>query len=157
MTVPIHDGERLTLDSSCLVSYLNDSEITSAASRSIVDGLVATGRCDAVVSTVSVAEILHLPIRSGREAIRLVTSLLDSLEDLQVRNADFLVAAEAARIRAETGIPLPDAMVIATAVLTSSQVLVTNDRRMAAASRKAVPELRVVILSEVTAVSSATS
>lgn len=148
----IVDGDRLTLDSSCLISYLNDSEITSAASRSIMDGLVATGRCDAVVSTVSVAEVLHLPVRSGPEAVRLVTSLLDSLDDLQVRNADFLVAAEAARIRAESGIPLPDALVIATAVLTSSQVLVTNDRRMAAAARNAVPELRVVILSEIAAV-----
>ena len=156
MTPFIEDGERLTLDSSCLISYLNDSELTSAVSRSIVDGLIATGRCEAIVSTVSVAELLHLPIRSGPDAIRLVTSLLDSLENLQVRNADFLVAAEAARIRADTGIPLPDALVIATAVLTSSQVLVTNDRRMAAASRVAVPELRVVVLTEMAAVSSAT-
>lgn len=85
-----------------------------------------------------------------------VIGFLDSVEGLQIRNADFLVAAEAARIRAETGIPLTDALVIATAVLASAQVLVTDDRRMAAAARKAVPELRVVILSEVAAVSSAT-
>lgn len=102
--MPLHDGERLTLDPSSLVSYLDDSAITSAASRSVVDDVMAT-------------------VRGGGGAHR-----------------------------AATGIPLPDAMVIATAVLTSSQVLVTDDRRMAAASRNAVPEVRVVILSEVAAV-----
>lgn len=155
MNVPssgIADGDRLALDSSCLISYLNASEITSRASRWVLDGLVATGRCDAIVSTVTVAEVLHHPVQVGSQAVREVTSFLDSLEELQIRSADFLVAAEAARIRAETGIPLPDALVIATAVLTSSQVLVTNDRRLADASRRAVPELRVVILSDIAAV-----
>lgn len=153
----IADGERLALDTSSLICYLNDWEEASPAAHAIIDGLVATGRCDAVIATATVAELLVQPIRLGRRVVDGVVGFLDSIEELQIRNADFLVAAEAARIRAETGIPLPDALVIATAVLTSSQVLVTDDRRMAAASRKAVPELRVVILSEVTAVSSATS
>lgn len=151
-SVHIADGERLALDTSSLICYLNDWEEASPAAHAIIDGLVATGRCDAVVATATVAELLVQPIRLGRQVVDGVIGFLDSIEDLQIRNADFLVAAEAARIRAETGIPLPDALVIATAVLTSSQVLVTDDRRMAAASRKAVPELRVVILSEVAAV-----
>lgn len=148
----IEDGERLTLDSSCFIAYLDGTEATSPASRWVMDDLVSAGRCDAIASTVTISEVLVQPVRRGPAAVRTVTSLIDSLETLQVRNADYLVAAEAARIRAETGIPLPDAIVIATAVLTSSQVLVTNDRRLADASRRAVPELRVVVLSEVAAV-----
>ena len=156
MTAQIADGERLTLDATCLVSYLKGGDSASPASRWVIDDLVGTGRCDAVVSAVTVGEILVLPQRRGRAVVKGVMGFLESLEDLQIRNADVLVAAEAARVRAETGIPMPDAVVIATAVLTSSTVLVTNDRRLAGASRRAVPELRVVVLSEVAAVSSST-
>ncbi len=150
--IGIVDGDRVAVDSSGFISYLNGTEDTSSACRWIFDELIGLGRCDGVVASVTVAEALLRPIRQGRRAVQGVLDVLESFDRLQVRSADFLVAAEAARIRAETGIPLPDALVIATAVLTSSHVLVTNDRRMAAAARTAVPELRVVILSEVAAV-----
>ncbi|MFN8622688.1 MAG: type II toxin-antitoxin system VapC family toxin [Chloroflexota bacterium] len=150
----IADGERLALDTSSLLCYLNTWEEASPGAHAIIDGLVVTGRCDAVISTATVAELLVQPIRLGRAVVDRLIGFLDSLDDLRIRDADFLVAAEAARIRAETGIGMPDAVVIATAVLTSSQVLVTNDRRQAEAARRAAPELRVVVLSEVAAVSS---
>jgi predicted nucleic acid-binding protein len=148
----IQDGDRLAIDSSGVIAYLNGTEETSSACRWIFDELIATGRNDSVLSTVTVAEALQRPIQRGDHAVRQLLDLLDSFEGLQVRAADFLVAAEAARIRAETGLPLPDAIIIATAVLTSSQVLVTNDRLMAAAARQAVPKLKVVLLSEISAV-----
>lgn len=148
----IAGGDRLAIDTSGLVSYLNGTEETSPACRWIFDELIGRGRCDGVLATVTVAEALSHPVRHGRHAVRQVLDLLDAFEELQVRSADFLVAAEAARIRAETGLPLPDAIIIATAVLTSSHVLVTNDRRMVAAAREAVPELKVLLLSEVAAV-----
>lgn len=148
----IEDGDRLAVDSSGLISYLNGTEDTSPACRWIFDELIGKGRCDGVVATVTVAEALQRPIHRGHPAVREVLDMLDSFEGLQIRSADFLVAAEAARIRAETGLPLPDAIIIATAVLTSSQVLITNDRLMAAGARLAVPELKVVLLSEVAAV-----
>ena len=152
MISAIQDGDRLAIDSSGVISYLNGTAETSPACRWIFDELIAKGRNDSVLATVTVAEALQRPIQRGDHAVRQLLDLLDSLEGLQVRSADFLVAAEAARIRAETGLPLPDAIIIATAVLTSSQVLVTNDRLMAAAARQAVPELKVVLLSEVAAV-----
>jgi predicted nucleic acid-binding protein len=151
----IAEGERLTLDASMLISHLARPEAVSKAATAVI-AAISRGRNDAIISSVTVGELLVQPLRMGRDATRRLTGFLDSLEELQVRSVDFLVAAEAARIRAETGISLPDAIVIATAVLTSSQVLVTNDRRLADASQRAVPELRVVVLSEVAAVSSAT-
>jgi predicted nucleic acid-binding protein len=152
VTLPIADGERIAIDTSVLVFYLDGTERTSPVCRWILDDLIGTGRSDGVVSTVTVAEALQRPIRRGRSHVRQVTDLLESLDALQVRSADLLVAAEAAPIRTETGIPLPDALVIATAVLTSSHVLVTNDPGMMAAADRAVRELRVVLLSEVSAV-----
>jgi hypothetical protein len=43
---------------------------------------------------------------------------------------------------------MPDAVVVATGVLTSSHLLVTNDKRMATAVPKVVPEMQVVLLSD---------
>jgi len=149
---PIPPGERVLLDTSGLLAHLARNESVSVVASQVVNGLVGTGRNDAVISTVTVSELLHRPLSIGREAVDRMVSFLDSLEALQVRSVDSLVAAEAARIRVLTRIPLADAMVIATAVLTSCAVLVTNDRLMAAAARQAVPELRVVLLSEVAAV-----
>ena len=61
---------------------------------------------------------------------------------------DLLVAAEAARIRAASALSLPDAVVIATGVLTSCQMLVTNDRRLALATAATTPEMGVCLLAE---------
>jgi hypothetical protein len=51
-------------------------------------------------------------------------------------------------VRAATGLGLLDASILATAVLTSSNVLVTNDRALAAATPSIVPELRVLLLAD---------
>jgi hypothetical protein len=67
---------------------------------------------------------------------------------LTVRSVDFLVAAEAARIRAGTTLQMPDAIVIATGVMNSASCVVTNDRRLAAAVPQVVTEMQVVLLSD---------
>ena len=148
----IGPGQRLTIDSSGLIAHLARDEAATSVATEVVDGLIASGRNDAVISAITASELLARPVAAGRSAVDRLLGFFDSLDDLQIRSVDFLVAAEAARIRAATGIPLPDALVVATAVLTSSHALVTNDRRMAAAARQAVPELTVVLLSEVAAV-----
>ena len=127
---PILEGDSLVLDSSVVISYLNASEEASRAAQLIFDRLVATGRNPAVISSVTVAEVLVRPLRSlGRVPDHTKTFLLD-FPGLSVRAADFLVAAEAAEIRARTSIPLGDALIAATATLTSSRWLITNDRTL---------------------------
>ena len=65
-----------------------------------------------------------------------------------LRSVDFLVAAEAARMRAESTLRLPDAIVLATGVLAGATCLVTNDRRLAAAAPTLAPSLQVCLLSD---------
>jgi hypothetical protein len=65
-----------------------------------------------------------------------------------IRTVDLLVAAEAARMRAESSLRLPDALVLATGVMSSVDCLVTNDRRMAAATAALIPEMRICLLSD---------
>jgi predicted nucleic acid-binding protein len=47
---------------------------------------------------------------------------------LTILSVDFLVAAEAARMRAESSLRLPDAIVLTTGIMAGATDLVTNDR-----------------------------
>lgn len=123
-------GDLLVLDTSTVIAYLNASESVSTVARHVLEQFVATERNPAVISSITVAEVMVRPVRElGAVPSHTKTFLLD-FPGLSVRSADFLVAAEAARIRALTGAALPDALVAATATLTSSRWLITNDRTL---------------------------
>lgn len=126
----INEGESIVLDTSTLIAYLNLSESVSAAATYVLDELVATERNPAVISAVTAGEVLVRPLKQlGRVPEQTKTFLLD-FPGLSIRSADFRVAAEAAAIRAKTGAALPDALIAATATLTSSRWLITNDRTL---------------------------
>jgi predicted nucleic acid-binding protein len=55
---------------------------------------------------------------------------------------------EAAHIRATTGIPMPDAIVIASATAANADVLVTNDRSWRTVVGAVAPDLRLCVLDE---------
>jgi predicted nucleic acid-binding protein len=126
----VPEGDVVVLDTSTVIAYLKGTESVSATAIQFIDNFVATDRNPAVISAATVAEVLVQPYRDqGKVPPDIKTFLLD-FPGLTVRSADFLVAAEAARIRAMTGAALPDALVAATATLTSSPWLITNDRTL---------------------------
>lgn len=137
---------RLVVDSSVLIAYLSADEPESPIARVLIEDLVGRGRNDAVISALGVAETLVRPALDG-SAQGVALELID-LAGVQIRSVDALVGAEAARIRAISHLPLPDAVMIATGVLTGAPCLVTNDRRLAAAVPQVVPEMQVVLLSD---------
>jgi predicted nucleic acid-binding protein len=137
---------RLVLDTSILIAYLKADEAVSPLARTVIHGYLGSERNEGVLSTLSAGEVLVVPNRDG--AAREVALDIMDMPGLQLRSVDFLVAAEAARIRAEASLPLPDAVVIATGFLSNAQILVTNDRRLATAAPQVVPEMAVVLLSD---------
>ncbi len=68
---------------------------------------------------------------AGRAETATLTAILLGFPGLSIRSADFLVAAEAARIRARTGAATADSLIAATATVTSSKWLITKDRTLA--------------------------
>lgn len=147
----IADGDSLVLDTSVLISYLKGDEASSTAAGNVIDGLVATGRNPAVISAITVAELMVRPLRDlGLVPTPLNTFLL-GFPGLTIRSADFLIAAEAARIRAQTAASLPDSLVAATATLTSSSWLVSNDQVLRDRLSGFAWETKVLLLSELTA------
>lgn len=139
----------MSLDTSILIAHLSAEERVSPLARELVEDLMGGGRNEGVVSAVSVGEILVRATRDG--SARSVAFEVMDLPGLTIRSVDLLVAAEAARVRGLTGLSLPDAIVIATGVLTSSSILVTNDRRLAVAAPQVVPEMQVCLLSDLVA------
>lgn len=118
---------RVGIDSAVLIYHLEDiepySELTEAAL-----GTIAAGRPEAIVSTISVAEVLVKPYRErqlGRVAA--VERFIISLPNASVIAPSLAAAKDAARLRAKYGIRLPDALLVATSREQGAQAFLTND------------------------------
>lgn len=138
----IEPGALIVVDTSAVLSYLDGSEAASPAAAHVFDELVRSGRNRCRVSAVTVTETLVRPFRSGSAAaVRTVEIFLGSFPNLAVVPFDYPVAREAARIRASTGLPTADAIVIATAVSVGARVIVGNDDRWEAALARLEPPI----------------
>ncbi len=120
-------GDRLLLDSSCLISHLDGSEATSPLAIHVIDALVRSGRNPATVAMVSVMETLVRPRKRTLEEYEHVLDFLKHHPNLKPQPIDLAVAQEAATMRAAFGFSTPDALVIATGVVCQVARLVTCD------------------------------
>jgi predicted nucleic acid-binding protein len=140
-------GDTVLLDTSAILAYLSGSERVSAVAAVLIDDLVASGRNPAVVSAITVCEVLVRPNRAGSPgAVRLVEDFLTHFPNLRVDPVTIEVARLAARIRAATAAPTPDALIIATAVAGSAGVAAGNDAGWPKITERADLSLRVVVL-----------
>jgi predicted nucleic acid-binding protein len=99
-----------------------------------------------VVSPVTLAECVTLPIRLGQvELQQRFTDLLTATEGILLVNIDAVIAQEAAELRIQYGLKLPDALQVATAIAAGCEAFLTNDVAL-----KRVKELRVLTMVELT-------
>jgi predicted nucleic acid-binding protein len=103
-TVP----QTVTFDSSVLILFLNDA--LPAQAIELLDNCLRCGQ--AVVSAIVRAEVLAWPSHTV-ESLVAATALLDAC---QLTPVDTAQADVAARIRRETGLKLPDALIAACAL-----------------------------------------
>jgi predicted nucleic acid-binding protein len=143
----IPTGETILLDTSAILAYLSGSERVSAIAAILIDELVATGRNPAVVSAISVCEVLVRPYRAGSSsAVRLVEDFLAHFPNLRVDPVTNEIARLGARIRASTAAPTPDSLILATAVEGSAVIAIGNDAGWPQIAERANLNLRVVVL-----------
>ncbi len=84
------------------------------------------GRLHLAITTVTVAEVLTGPMRSGDKALeRRYRTVIDSWRTIPF---DFAIAESAARLRASLNFKLPDAIQAASALAINADALVTHDR-----------------------------
>jgi predicted nucleic acid-binding protein len=146
----IPKGATVLLDTSAVLAYLSGAEQVSAIAAEVIDGLVGSGRNPAIVSAITVCEVLVRPNRAGSpSAVRLVEDFLGHFPNLRVEAVTFEVARLGARIRAATATPAPDALILATAVMGGATVAIGNDSGWPGIVELAGLPLRVVLLGSV--------
>lgn len=102
------------------------------------------GALQAITSELTLAEVLVKPLLDrSQERETAYHQVLRSSSTLQVVPITREVLVTAARLRAEQGLKLPDAIHAATAQLTNCQQFLTNDTRF-----KNLPGLPVLLLSQ---------
>jgi predicted nucleic acid-binding protein len=122
-------ANRILLDSSALIAYLNGGEPTSPVITHIIDDFLRRGRNTAIVSMVTVMEVIVQPLRVSAPTGRHALNFLTRTPNMSPQPIDLHVAHRAARLRASYNFKTPDALVIATGLVHQVGVLVTNDRR----------------------------
>jgi len=138
----------ILVDTSVVLAYLTGSEPTSPLAERLFDAFVSTGRNPASLSVITVEEILVRPFRTGAAAVATTEGFLRYFAEIRLAEVTYDIAREAARIRAAAGLRTPDALIIATAVVTGTDILVTNDRSWRAIAEATVPDLRLCVLSD---------
>ena len=125
----IAPGTRVLLDSSTLIAYFDGSEPASPVAKHLIDIFVRTGRNEAIVSMVTVMEVLIRPLKSSPGDFEHVMDFLTHFPHLRAAPIDLAVAQEAASVRATQRLRTPDALVVATGLVTQVGLLVAMDDR----------------------------
>ena len=123
----IPDGVVITLDSAPIIYYLQDHP-TLSARFSPLFAAAAEGRLTLAISTITLAEVMAGPFAAENEVLAMqYREVLCHSPGWQTIPVDESLAAEAARLRARYRLRLPDAIQVATAIVTRSWALVTHD------------------------------
>lgn len=94
-----------------------------------MDEFVRPNRNAAIISMMSVMEVLVRPLRQGApEPYRHVLDLLTRFPNLRAIEIDLVVAQEAVSVRASYNFTPPDAFTVATGLVAQVSHLITNDQ-----------------------------
>ncbi len=128
-------GITAVLDTNIFLNVKNREKPYSASSRQVLDA-VDDGQIQAIVSAVSIAEMCSGYYSAGDERGKdeFITHLVSS-QKFTIVNLDLKVADVAGTIRAETGLRLPDAIIVASGLARQASYIVTHDEEFKKAKR----------------------
>lgn len=101
------------------------------------------GQFVVVCSELAVAETLVRPIREGNEDLEAAFRAVFAAPEMQLVSVTRDLWEDAARLRAQTGLKIPDALHAATAIREGCALFVTNDT-----DYRRIQELPIVILDD---------
>jgi predicted nucleic acid-binding protein len=131
------------LDTSPVVYYVEAVPAFAKVAR-VVFVLIGEWQIQGVVSPVTLAECVTLPIRLGQVELRQrFTDLLTGTDGILLVNIDAAIGQRAAELRIRYGLKLPDALQVAVAISAGCEAFLTNDVAL-----KRVTELRILPLVE---------
>jgi len=119
--------QRVGVDTQILIYHFEDvSPYADLTTRLLTRA--AAGHLQLIVSAVTVSELLVRPLRTGGTFAWLETAL-GALPDLVRGDVTWDTARIGADLRARTRLPLPDALILASAIEHGAQAIITNDRK----------------------------
>jgi len=125
------------LDTNVVISIVEATQDYGAAQARFVERL-DEGEIEAVTSELTLAECLVKPLAERNiKATEAYLAFLEGRPELMVIPIDRAILLEAARLRADLSMKLPDAIHVATAVHARCDGFVTNDRRIKLPARLA--------------------
>jgi predicted nucleic acid-binding protein len=137
-------GQKIMLDTAPLIYYIEDIEPYASSLQSLFDA-ISTGRNMAVTSVVTLIEVLTKPIQDGKSDLaKQFRVYLTGSKNLELMSVTQEIGEQAAHLRAKYRLRIPDAIQVATALVSGSSILLTNDR-----SLKKVLEVGVLIMEDV--------
>jgi predicted nucleic acid-binding protein len=129
MTLAAHipDGATVLIDTNPIIYWFENSPRAVPFESVFAD--VHAGRIAALVTPITVAEVVSGPLRAGKEALaERYRQAMTASEGFSVRDINADVAMLAARLRLRHALKLPDAIQLATAVQSGCFALISRDR-----------------------------
>jgi len=121
----------VALDTMVFVYHLANHPRYAALTTAVLEA-VETGQLAGMTTTITLAEILTAPAKTGdRQAFQDYELYLTRFPNLRIAPLDVALARETALVRGATGLRTPDAVQVAVARLASADAIITNDRRWA--------------------------
>ena len=141
-------GDRVLLDTTTLAAYLDSSEAAHPVARRVLEDFVAAGRNPAVISMITVMELLVRPLRATPSGHHTLLAFLRNHPNLEPIEIDLQVAQDAAFLRAAHRLSPPDALIVGTGLATQVAHLVTNDHDWGRKLTSLATRIRVCVLSD---------
>jgi predicted nucleic acid-binding protein len=123
----IPDGATVLVDTNPVIYLLEGNPLAARFRALFAD--IDRGRVRALVTPITVAEVVSGPLKAGKDALseRYRRAITEGA-GWSVRDLDVEVAVLAARLRLRYKLKLPDALQLAAAVSEGCYALVTHDR-----------------------------
>ncbi|WXG42356.1 MAG: PIN domain-containing protein [Candidatus Freyarchaeum deiterrae] len=115
---------RVCLDTNVFIAIKNKENDSQHCER-ILDA-IEDKEIEGVISTITIAETL-VGFYWNKEEKEAEHFLVQILQNYHVLPVDIEVSEKAARLRAQQGIKLPDAVIMATTIITDADYLITKD------------------------------
>ncbi len=122
--------ERVLVDTSAMIAFHSTQESVHALAKHVMQRIEdSADPLRGYYSAVSATEIMVRPIQTSMADFTYMHTFLTGFPNLTILSVDIQVATQAANIRALTGIPTPDAMIVAAGMLVGCGAIVCNDKR----------------------------
>ena len=120
---------RAFIDTSACIAYHSTAELAHRGARHLLGRIASSDDpLTGYISTVSAVELLIRPVRAGGADLTYMHAFLRGFPNLHVLPVDLDVALQAANVRALSRLPLPDALLVSSALLAGCEAIVTNDQ-----------------------------